>query len=126
MPESLRTSGGYRMYGKKAVDRVRLVRRALQLGFSLSELSEILKVRDGGGVPCRRVLTLTEEKLRSLEQQINQLRSTQRYMKQIVRQWRTKLGRTKGSNMAMLLESLADRPHAMADRSRNLTRRKTI
>ena len=124
LPESPRTSGGYRIYAKEAADRVRLVRRALQLGFSLSELSEILRVRDGGGVPCQRVLSLTEEKLHSLEQQIDELRSTQRYMKQIVRQWRTKLGRTKAGHKAMLLESLADRPHAMADRARNLTRRK--
>ena len=78
------------MYDKEAVDRVHLVRRALQLGFTLAELSEILKVRDEGGVPCHRVLTLTEEKLHSLEQQIKQLRRTQHYMKTLVRQWREK------------------------------------
>jgi len=125
LPESPRTSGGYRIYGGKAVDRVRLVRRALQLGFSLSELSDILKVRDGGGVPCQRVLTLTEEKLHSLRQQISELRSTERYMKQIVRQWRTKLSHTKAGHKAMLLESLADTLHVRAHRTRNLTRRKT-
>lgn len=80
------------MYGQDAVDRVRLVRRSMQLGFTLSELSEILKVRDGGGIPCHRVLSLTEEKLHSLEQQIEELRRTQRYMKQLVREWRVKLG----------------------------------
>jgi DNA-binding transcriptional MerR regulator len=118
-----RTSGGYRIYGREAVDRVRLVRRALQLGFTLSELSEILKVRDGGGVPCQRVLGLTEEKLRSLEQQIKELRSTQRYMKHLVKQWRAKLSRTKPGNKAMLLESLADRLDGSAKRSRNLRRK---
>ena len=62
-----RTSGGYRMYGREAVDRVRLVQRALQLGFTLSELSEILKVRDGDGAPWQRVLGSTQEKLRSFD-----------------------------------------------------------
>ena len=124
LPESPRTSGGYRMYGKKAVDRVRLVRRALQLGFSLSELSEILRVRDAGGVPCQRVLTLTEQKLHSLEQQINELRRTQRYLKQIVRQWRMRLGRTRPGHKALLLESLEDRPLASGDRTRNLRKGK--
>jgi DNA-binding transcriptional MerR regulator len=95
LSESPRTSGGYRMYGQDAVDCVGLVRRSLQLGFTLSELSEILKVRDGGGVPCHRVLRLTEEKLHCLEEHIHELRRTQCYMKQLVRQWRVKLGRAK-------------------------------
>ena len=50
-----RSSGNYRLYPSEALDRVRLIQRALAVGFSLSELSEILAVRDGGGSPCRKV-----------------------------------------------------------------------
>jgi len=57
-------------------ERVQLVQRALQLGFSLKELSEILRTRDNGGVPCHRVLHLTEEKLRSLGQHIEELQAS--------------------------------------------------
>jgi len=109
LPRAPRTSGGYRMYDNKAVDRIHLIRRALRLGFTLPELSEILKVRDEGGVPCHRVLTLTEEKLHSLEQQIRELQRTQRYMKTLVRQWREKLRRIKPGSKAMLLQSLSSR-----------------
>lgn len=116
-----RTSSGYRMYGNAAVDRVHLVRRALQLGFTLAELSEILKVRDEGGVPCHRVLTLTEEKLHSLEHQIKELLRTQRYMKTLVRQWRQKLRRIKPGSKAMLLQSLTGRS---ADSTAHFKRRK--
>jgi DNA-binding transcriptional MerR regulator len=105
-----RTSSGYRMYGRDAVDRVLLVQRALQLGFGLSELSEILRVLDNGGVPCHRVLNMAEEKLRSLERQIEDLSQTQRYMTQIVRQWRAQLGQTKPGAKAMLLHSLVQKP----------------
>jgi len=35
------------MYPPEALDRVRLIRRALGVGFSLAELVKILKVRDG-------------------------------------------------------------------------------
>jgi DNA-binding transcriptional MerR regulator len=124
LAELPRSSAGYRMYGHDAVDRVRLVRRALRLGFTLSELSEILKVRDGGGVPCHRVLSLTEEKLHSLEEQIKELRRTQRYMKELVREWRVKLGRTKTGAKAMLLHSLADRPNGLPNSRGNYRRRK--
>jgi len=110
LTEAPRTASGYRMYGRDAVDRVRLVQRALQLGFSLAELSEILQVRDKGGVPCHRVLNMAQAKLRSLEQQIEELRRTQRYMKQLVRQWRKTLSHTAPGSKAMLLHSLGDKP----------------
>jgi len=67
-------------------------------------------VRDGGGTPCHRVLSLTEAKLRSLEHQIQELRRTQRYMRQLVRQWRLQLSHTPPGTKAMLLHSLADKP----------------
>jgi DNA-binding transcriptional MerR regulator len=44
LPKSQRTNGGYRMFPASAVERVQLAQRALQLGFSLNELSEILRV----------------------------------------------------------------------------------
>lgn len=65
LPHPPRSSAGYRLYSADVIERVHLVRRALQLGFTLAELSEILGVRDKGGIPCRRVLHLAEEKLRS-------------------------------------------------------------
>ena len=113
-----------RMYRHDASDRVRLVQRALQLGFTLSELSEILKVRDGGGVPCHRVLSLTEEKLRSLERQIEELQRTERYMKQLVRQWRVKLAKTKPGAKALLLHSLAGKTPTSRSSKDNIKRRR--
>ena len=124
LPKSPRTSAGYRMYSHDAVDRVRLVRRALQVGFTLTELSEILQVCDGGGVPCHRVLSLTEEKLQSLEAQIKELQHTQRYMKELVREWRLKLGRTKPGTKAMLRHSLAERGNGVTISIKNFRRRR--
>lgn len=123
-----RTPAGYRMYSRDTIDRVRLVQRALQLGFTLTELSEILRTRDNGDAPCHRVLKLTEEKLRSLGQQIQELQRTQSYMRQLVRDWRRKLSRIPPGDKAMLLLSLADKP-TLGTESRkrsaknNLTRR---
>jgi len=120
LPEAPRTASGYRVYGRDAVDRVRLVQRALQLGFSLSELSEILKVRDCGGVPCHRVLKLTEEKLRHLGEHIEELRETQHYMRRLVKQWRKTLAHTEPGHKAMLLHSLADDPLPVTKPTHNL------
>src|SRR5947207_15027156 len=53
-----RTPSGYREYSAEAVDRVRLIRRALSIGFSLDELAPILAARDRGRAPCRAVRAL--------------------------------------------------------------------
>lgn len=100
-----------------------MVRRAMQLGFTLSELSEILSVRDSGGVPCHRVLSLTEEKLHSLESQIEELQRTRLHMRQFIRQWRKKLMQTKPGSKAMLLHSLAE-ISAVAGSTNDFKRRK--
>ena len=46
-----RSAGNYRLYPREALERVRLIRHALAVGFSLPELAKILKVRDAGGAP---------------------------------------------------------------------------
>jgi MerR family transcriptional regulator, copper efflux regulator len=116
LPHPPRSSGGYRLYSAEVIERVHLVQRALQLGFTLAELAEILTERDKGGVPCRRVLNLAEENLHSLERQIAELRQTHTYMKSLVRQWRAKLAQTEPGAKALLLHSLIDDdsspPHA--------------
>lgn len=122
LPTAQRTNGGYRMFPPSALERVQLAQRALQLGFSLKELAEILRNRDNGGVPCHRVLNLTEEKLHLLGQRIKELRQTQDYMRKLVRDWRKKLKHTPPGSKALLLHSLVDRPKTKS-RQDNLQRR---
>ena len=57
-----RSSNGYREYPENAVERVRMIRQALAVGFTLDELSTIFKVFDGGGAPCQQVRTLAAQK----------------------------------------------------------------
>jgi DNA-binding transcriptional MerR regulator len=101
---------------------VQLAQRALQLGFSLKELSEILRNHDRGGAPCHRVLHLTEEKLRLLGQRIQELQQTQDYMRKLVSDWRKRLKSTPPGCKAMLLHSLVDKPKTKSGPS-NLQRR---
>ena len=123
LPTAERTNGGYRMFAASSVKRVQLVQRSLQLGFSLTELSEILGTHDRGDAPCHRVLSLAQQKLHSLDQQIAELRRTQGYMRRLVREWKQKLRRTPAGRKAMLLHSLAD---SRGSRPNNLKRRSRI
>src|SRR6266404_5381549 len=58
-----RSPNGYRAYPAQALDRVRLVRTALALGFRLDDLARVFKVRSNGGAPCRQVRALAAAKL---------------------------------------------------------------
>jgi DNA-binding transcriptional MerR regulator len=123
LPCPPRTESGYRMYPASTVERVQLVQRALQLGFSLTELFEILQTRDSGGAPCRRVFRLAEMKLGALGKQIRELRRTERYLRRLVRGWRSRLSRTAPGKKALLLRTLSANPALHGRYSGNLKRR---
>lgn len=46
---------GYRRYPPEAVDRIRFIKRAQALGFSLAEIGELLELGDGRCADVRRV-----------------------------------------------------------------------
>ncbi|MBS1802537.1 MAG: heavy metal-responsive transcriptional regulator [Acidobacteria bacterium] len=105
-----RTSSGYRVYPGECLDRVKTVRHALRLGFTLAELAEILRSRDRGGAPCKRVLDMLQDKLASLENEINELVQLRKYVQQIVGDWQSKLGQSELGRRAHLLNSLGAAP----------------
>jgi DNA-binding transcriptional MerR regulator len=95
------------MYPPDALDRVRLIRRALGVGFSLGELVKILKVRDGGGAPCRQVKRLLEEKVIQVNEQIAELVAMREHLGTVLTDWDRRLQGTPEGKPARLLESLA-------------------
>jgi DNA-binding transcriptional MerR regulator len=107
LPPPQRSAGGYRLYAPSALDRVRMIRRALAIGFSLKELGRILRVREQGGAPCREVRSMAGEKLAELERKIEEMTALQRLLKGLLAQWDRKLSRTPKGSKAFLLEGLS-------------------
>jgi len=122
-----RSPNGYRGYTPDALDRVRLVRRALAVGFTLDELSEVLKVRDQGGAPCRRVRELATEKLSNVEAQLTDISALRDELRNTLKDWDARLARSTPGAPAGLLEALASSEHNKPLRSararRNLKRK---
>jgi DNA-binding transcriptional MerR regulator len=128
-----RAASGYREYASEAVDRVKVIRRALTMGFSLKELARVFQVRERGGAPCREVRAMTAEKLAALDGRIAELVALRDHMTKMLGQWDRKLAGTPGGARAYLLDSLANAPspnsgekyednHSIGD-SRRLPRR---
>lgn len=106
IPKPPRTDGGYRDYPLHSLERIRLIRRALSVGFSLPELTTILKMRDRGEVPCRRVQAMAESKLEQVKQQIENLIEMRNQLETMLKHWNLKLARTKRGQPARLLDDL--------------------
>lgn len=124
LPKALRSTSGYRIYPQSAVERVVVVQRALRIGFTLAELSEVLKARDAGGAPCHRVLELAQSKLRGIRADIAALRQTERYLSSLVNEWRQTIHRTGEGKRAHLLHSLTDALPRSGDLASRFRRKK--
>jgi len=71
--EPPRTESGYRQYPASTVRRIRFVKRAQELGFSLREIAELLALRVEAGAPCGAVLERTREKITDIDRRIADL-----------------------------------------------------
>jgi DNA-binding transcriptional MerR regulator len=112
-----RSPNRYREYSSEMVGRIRLIRSALAIGFSVKELRRILKSRDGGGIPCGEVRHLLSEKLKTLKIQIRQMQKMQSELSEVLQDWDKRLKNTGPGKPARLLETLAtDGPNHHAQR----------
>ena len=105
-PKPTRTRAGYRVYSPTIVNRLTLVRNAQRFGFSLREIAGFLRVRDGGGAPCRTVRAAAERMLEAIDQQIADLAARREQMRKTLRGWDRKLEQTPVGAPGRLLENL--------------------
>ena len=106
LPEPARSPNGYREYPPEALARVRLVRRAVALGFTLDELARIVKVRDQGGAPCREVRAIAAGKLALLEDRVAEMQRACDRLRSVLERWDTLLDATPAGKRAALLDAL--------------------
>jgi len=77
MPPPARTPSGYRNYDPPALARLRFIRTAQTVGFTLGEISEILSLRDNGETPCNHVRQLISQHASDLQRRIEDLQAMQ-------------------------------------------------
>ncbi|MGH7075022.1 MAG: MerR family transcriptional regulator [Stellaceae bacterium] len=80
MPAPDRSPGGYRLYDATDLKRLAFVRRCRELGFSLGEIRELLRVVDGHEYTCAEIHTLVLDHLAEIRQKIADLRRLQKVM----------------------------------------------
>ena len=86
LPKPPRGTSNYRQYPVDAVRRVRLIKRAQDLGFSLKEIDELLTLRAKPRARCADVQERAEAKIAEIEEKIRSLRSMKKALVKLVNQ----------------------------------------
>ena len=73
LAEPERRQSGYRQYGEEVVQRLRFIRRAKELGFSLAEIRDLLSLRDDPQATAADVRGRAEAKIAEIEAKVQDL-----------------------------------------------------
>ncbi len=82
-PAPRRTPAGYRQYGEEAVARLRFIKHAQELGFSLKEIQELLSLRIRHSAACDTVERKTREKIGLVQKRIVNLHRIKRTLERL-------------------------------------------
>lgn len=78
-----RSASGYRLFPEEGVRRIRFIKRAQELGFSLKEIKELLALRVNPKGKSQQVRERAETKIHDIEEKIKTLRSMKKALSQL-------------------------------------------
>ncbi len=84
LPRPSRSMSGYRIFSEEALRRLRFIRHAKVLGFSLDEIKELLALRVNSIDACDRVRERTQTKLADIEKKIQALQQMKDALSELV------------------------------------------
>lgn len=102
LAEPARPPGGVRRYGIEFVPRLRFIKRAQQLGFSLAEVQRLLVLEDPHS--CGKARSLAAEKLALVETRIADLERMRGVLKELVARCDVRRGKVACPIIATLIK----------------------
>jgi DNA-binding transcriptional MerR regulator len=85
LPRPPRTEGGFRRYGENDVETLAFVRRVQGLGFKLSEIRGLLRLRGNRLQPCAPVQRRLQEKLADVQRKLRDLHKLEQELRLALR-----------------------------------------
>lgn len=84
IPKPRRTDSGYRQYPPDTVTRVKFIKRAQELGFSLKEITELISLKLEETTNCGDIKSVAESKISEIENKIRTLREMKKALTKVV------------------------------------------
>ena len=104
-PTPRRTPAGYRQYGDEQVGRLRFIKRAQVLGFSLKEIQDLLNLRVRHGSACEAVERRTRQKIDLVHEKLRDLTRMKRTLERLAAACEAR----QSTDDCPILEALEDR-----------------
>jgi MerR family mercuric resistance operon transcriptional regulator len=83
LPKVPRKASGYRLWPKDTVKRIRFIRHAQELGFSLREIAELLSLRTDENTSCYEIKRIAEEKITDIDKKIRSLQTIKKALRKL-------------------------------------------
>jgi len=83
LAEPTRTESNYRVYPLEAADRLRFIKKAQRLGFSLGEIQDLLELSHNPAASKADIKAKTEEKIKDIRGKIQDLRRMLKALEQL-------------------------------------------
>lgn len=80
-----RSEAGYRLYGPEAVQVIRFVKNAQELGFTLDEIAKLLRLRVDRRSRCDSVRRQAQARLEMVSEKIAGLRAMERTLRRLLK-----------------------------------------
>jgi len=113
-----RTSASYRLYGKDEIGRLRFIKNAQALGFTLHEITGLLNLRVDSTARCGDVQCQAQEHLNGVEAKIQDLEAMARALRNLIRSCRT----GQSTDRCPILKSLENEPRRLNHGNRKKNR----
>ncbi|MBF6570791.1 MAG: heavy metal-responsive transcriptional regulator [Candidatus Binataceae bacterium] len=84
LPRASRSMAGYRVFSDDALRRLRFIRHAKVLGFSLNEIGELLALRVNSVDACDRVRARTQAKVADIDKKIHSLQQMKAALSELI------------------------------------------
>ncbi len=84
LPSPPRTGSNYRAYPDDAVLRVRFIKRAQELGFTLREIKELLSLKAAPRTRCADVRERAEAKVQDVDARVRTLQAMRRALTKLI------------------------------------------
>jgi MerR family Zn(II)-responsive transcriptional regulator of zntA len=102
---------GYKLFTRSDIGRLRFIRHARSLGYTLEEISEILDTCRRGESPCARVRNLLARRIEENRRKIRELAALQERMEYALESWKAIPDRDpEGGSLCHLIESTESVP----------------
>lgn len=95
LPKPIRAANEYRVYDAAALSRLRFIKQAQALGFTLDEIRRILSLRGQGKETCRCVVSIAEATLSDTEEKLRELQQFHDRLKRAVSEWKSSEARRR-------------------------------